>query len=58
VMALIPVLLPDHLRHVLGDDALNRWQGAVSELLHAPLYPQPLSPQGQPAEPATGRLNA
>jgi TetR/AcrR family transcriptional regulator, regulator of cefoperazone and chloramphenicol sensitivity len=45
VMALIPILLPDHLRHVLGDDALNRWQGAVAELLRSPLYPQ-----GQPAE--------
>jgi AcrR family transcriptional regulator len=54
VMALVPILLPDHLRHVLGDDALNRWQGAVSELLHSPLYPQ-----GQPIEPlgSPGRLN-
>jgi AcrR family transcriptional regulator len=43
VMALMPVLLPDHLRRALGDDALDRWHGAVSELLHAPLYPQ-----GQP----------
>ena len=50
LMALVPVLLPDHLRHVLGDEARNRWQGAVSGLLHTPLYPE-----GQPAGPT--RLN-
>jgi hypothetical protein len=50
VMALIPVLLPDHLHHVLGDDALSRWQAAVAELLHSPLYPegQPIEESAQP----------
>jgi AcrR family transcriptional regulator len=50
LMALIPVLLPDHLRHVLGDEALDRWQDAVSELLHSPLYPEgrPVGPLGMP----------
>jgi TetR/AcrR family transcriptional regulator, regulator of cefoperazone and chloramphenicol sensitivity len=54
LMALMPVLLPDHLRHALGDDALTRWQDAVSELMHAPLYPE-----GQPAGPPgiSRRLN-
>jgi TetR/AcrR family transcriptional regulator, regulator of cefoperazone and chloramphenicol sensitivity len=39
LMALGPVLLPDHLVHVLGDEALERWNSAVSDLLSAPLYP-------------------
>jgi AcrR family transcriptional regulator len=39
LMALGPVLLPDHLVHVLGDEGLDRWNSAVSDLLSAPLYP-------------------
>jgi TetR/AcrR family transcriptional regulator, regulator of cefoperazone and chloramphenicol sensitivity len=39
LMALGPVLLPDHLVHVLGEEALERWNSAVSDLLSAPLYP-------------------
>ncbi len=39
LMALGPVLVPDHLVHVLGDEALERWHSAVSDLLSAPLYP-------------------
>jgi TetR/AcrR family transcriptional regulator, regulator of cefoperazone and chloramphenicol sensitivity len=39
LMALGPVLLPDHLVHVLGAGALERWNSAVSDLLSAPLYP-------------------
>ena len=39
LMALGPVLLPDHLVHVLGDEGVERWRTALSDLLSAPLYP-------------------
>ena len=39
LMALGPVLLPDHLVHVLGDEGLERSRAALSDLLSAPLYP-------------------
>jgi TetR/AcrR family transcriptional regulator, regulator of cefoperazone and chloramphenicol sensitivity len=44
VIALGPLLLPQHLQHVLGaqagQDAMARWRGATSELLRAALYPE------------------
>jgi TetR/AcrR family transcriptional regulator, regulator of cefoperazone and chloramphenicol sensitivity len=44
VIALGPLLLPQHLDHVLGGDAsqeaLTRWRAATSELLRSALYPE------------------
>jgi TetR/AcrR family transcriptional regulator, regulator of cefoperazone and chloramphenicol sensitivity len=44
VIALGPLLLPQHLQHVLGgeagQEALARWRDATSELLRSALYPE------------------
>jgi AcrR family transcriptional regulator len=43
VIALGPLLLPQHLAHVLGGqegEAAHRWRSATSELLRSALYPQ------------------
>jgi AcrR family transcriptional regulator len=44
VLALVPLLLPRHLEHVLGsesgEDGLGRWREATSELLRSALYPE------------------
>ena len=50
VIALGPLLLPQHLEHVLGDEAgeaaLARWRGATSELLRSALYPEATAAKG------------
>ena len=53
VLALVPLLLPRHLEHVLGEGTaqgeapvLARWRDATSELLRSPLYPE--SPAARP----------
>ncbi len=50
VIALGPLLLPQHLEHVLGgeagQDARARWQAATSELLRSSLYPEATGVKG------------
>jgi AcrR family transcriptional regulator len=54
VLALVPLLLPRHLEHVLGNKTgetgeavLARWRDATSELLRSALYPE--SPAAAPS---------
>jgi AcrR family transcriptional regulator len=68
VLALVPLLLPRHLEHVLGGETgeageavLARWRDATSELLRSALYPE--SPAPRPSASAkknakTRRLNS
>ena len=50
VLALGPLLLPRHLRHVLGggdgEVAFRRWHEATSEILRSALYPEERSLPG------------
>lgn len=50
VIALGPLLLPQHLEYVLGNEAgeaaLARWRSATSELLRSALYPEASAAKG------------